>query len=98
MRGDDVDTCLVCGHHYSFYPVDLPDWLPLNVVEQMVDIFGNFLIKEMHVALNSMDVTNQSRHKQSLSSQSVMSTSSIRSVTRVQPASPLSVDVPLDPV
>jgi hypothetical protein len=82
-RHGDTNACLVRGHHSCFYAVDLPDWIPLDVMQKMVDIFSDLLYPEMTVAL-----TVKKTHKPSLSTQSVMSISSINSVASVEAASP----------
>ena len=63
--------------------MDLPDWIPLDVMQKMVDIFSDLLYPEMTVAL-----TGKKTHKATLSTQSVMSVSSIKSVASVEAASP----------
>jgi hypothetical protein len=52
MRGKDEGTKFcVHGHHTSFYPVDLPDWLPDDVVQKMVDRFEHLLLQDLQMAL-----------------------------------------------
>jgi hypothetical protein len=39
----------VQGYHTRFYPVDLPEWLPVGVIDQMVKRFKGYLERELQI-------------------------------------------------
>jgi hypothetical protein len=55
----------------SLYPVDMPDWLPDDVVEQMVERFEYLFLDDLQLALKLKEL-NRSR-KRTLSIHSYMS-------------------------
>lgn len=44
---DDTNNFNVRGHHTMVYPFELPQWLPRNTVEKMVDRFESILLGEI---------------------------------------------------
>jgi hypothetical protein len=87
VRGGDLNKLLVRGCHPCFYPVDLPDWLPLDVMTEMLDVFGRYLYPELAVAIGGIDGTG---HKQKSSNASMRSDMSVTSATSL-------MDVPRPP-
>ena len=45
----------VRGHHATVTPVQLPRWLPRDVLEQMVVRFKNHLLREIFAMTQSID-------------------------------------------
>jgi len=52
------------GSHCSFYPVELPVWLPPEIVDNMHKLFQNHLREEITIMLNAPEqpATQQNRH------------------------------------
>jgi hypothetical protein len=48
LIGGDTDSFKVRGFHTTLYTVELPSWLPRDVVEKMVDLYGAHLRHELN--------------------------------------------------
>jgi hypothetical protein len=59
--GAKTDTFKVCGFHTTLYPVELPSWLPKEVVKHMVDVYGKYLRKELHFFITRHSIQSQSK-------------------------------------
>ena len=63
LKGD-TSNFSVRGYHNTFYPVDLPDWLPLDVVKTMVKRFENYFLAELtHFILTVMKAKTMKQQK-----------------------------------
>lgn len=70
LKGDEEDLN-VRGRHSTPFPVQLPAWLPREVVKEMVSIFEIFVLEELSV-LGKNSLSTHSR-KLSLQSQTGVS-------------------------
>jgi len=70
------DRFLVSGCHSTLYPVELPDWLPANVVEAMMTQFQDHLRRELKVMLNPKSKSTTGPIHRTTESESGLSVSS----------------------
>jgi hypothetical protein len=80
LRGDkDLN---VRGRHPTVFPVQLPPWLPHDIMAKMVDKFENILLNEITFMHKPSCTKKHSRHpsKQSISGLSIASDDSDSSV------------------
>jgi hypothetical protein len=71
---------MVRGHHATLFPVDLPSWLPEQVVKEMLKRFRKHLVDELHLmlrrtALDSLPFAKHHSRTPSMESASAKSTS-----------------------
>jgi hypothetical protein len=66
----------VCGRHPTLYVVDLPSWLPHNVLVKMVDRFETILDQQIFTMM--LDKTARRTRKSSEQSASALNTGSHR--------------------
>jgi hypothetical protein len=70
LRGDSEDF-RVRGRHTTMFPVGLPSWLPIDVLQQMVDRFKKFLLDELVTMVQSSErLASTRRHNRNPSQQS----------------------------
>jgi hypothetical protein len=50
---EHMDHFSVLGRHSWLYPVDLPEWLPVELVNKMLNTFKAFLVKEFQSLLKA---------------------------------------------
>jgi len=84
----------VQGHHTNFYAVDLPDWLPSNVIREMVTRFQKYLIRELRI-FNNTEHTNNRGHARLAHQSSHNASPSVESVSGLSVTSESSI--PNDP-
>jgi hypothetical protein len=52
ILGGDTNTFVVRGQHSTVYQVELPPWLPIEVLKAMVNQFEQILTKEIRAMMN----------------------------------------------
>jgi hypothetical protein len=55
LRGHNSNTFLIHGHHNSFYPVGIPEWLPIKYMRAMLQTFEDLFLKELSIAMAAVD-------------------------------------------
>ena len=68
----------MCGHHNTIYPVELPQWLPSDVVKGMLAQFEQLLLDKIHTM--EKEKTCKHFHVSSWQSNFAMSTASHDSI------------------
>jgi hypothetical protein len=65
LLGDEKPLSLR-GSHSSVYPIELPDWLPHEIVDKMHKLFQNHLREEIIIMMNGPELeqpaTRRNRH------------------------------------
>jgi hypothetical protein len=63
LRGKECGNFGVRGHHNRLFPVDLPEWLPPDIIRSMLNIFRPYLYEQLRIFRKNRTMTYSKTHK-----------------------------------
>ncbi len=72
----DVNEFIVRGRHAVFSPVQLPFWLPSDIMEKMLDIYKHILVQQITLMMSPSRVLGGRSRSNSLQSDAGLSNTS----------------------